>query len=121
MGAKRQRKDSSDMSFDFSNSKMSAESREIIVDGSRPTVLFYLQRTKNENTVVYEAKMEGETFDPKEQAQVYWLDVAPDAIEKARKKGKNDDRSELIWLEKSMAYGLSTKPAPGREGCFVLT
>ena len=97
------------------------------LDGCHPAdvthsqVLFILQRKKNENSVIYEAKMEGVKFAAKEQAEAYWLDVSPDAIEKARKKGKMDDRCDLIWLEKSMAYGLSTKPAPGRDGCFMLT
>jgi hypothetical protein len=64
------------------------------------------------NIVVYEAKRTADkkSLDPKNPMDVYWLDIDPANVAANRKKGKMDDRSELIWVEKQMAYGLSSEP-----------
>lgn len=35
----------------------------------------------------------------------YWLDIDPEYVKANRKKGKTDDRDELSYIDKTMAYG----------------
>ena len=56
---------------------------------------FLITRSKNDNTVVYAPALDG-----KKAVDVYWMDIS-------RRGGGPPVRSELTWLEKTMAYGAS--------------
>jgi hypothetical protein len=56
--------------------------------------------------VVYEGMVDASgKLDEKNPLDVYWLDIDPEYVEKARKAGRTDDRVDLNVLEKKMAYG----------------
>ncbi len=78
---------------------------------ANPNILFVIARSKNRNIVVYEANMAGARLDDANPVQVYWLDIDPEYQAKARGKGKMDDREDLNFLEKKMAYGVSAAPS----------
>ena len=69
--------------------------------------LFFIQRNKNENTIVYDAKLEHDgSFDSSAPIDAYW---------RRRNSGKRD---ELKWLERNFAYGYSSKP-DGNGGFWI--
>lgn len=80
-------------------------------DDDKPTICLYIERSKNANIVVYEARIDGEGAAAKLQTpdalDAYWLDRDPEYQAKARAKGKNDDREDLNMLERNFAYGVS--------------
>src|SRR5687767_11479909 len=58
--------------------------------------LFYIHRSPNPNTVIYEANLTaGNTIDPNDPVKVYWI-----------RYGEKGQLRELNYLEKSFAYGL---------------
>eukprot|EP01084_Bolivina_argentea_P070090 127485_1 len=69
------------------------------------TVLFWIERSKNKNIVVYEADKNPSTADHYNTVVGYWLDIDPEFVKAARKKGVNSDRAELSYMEKKLAYG----------------
>jgi hypothetical protein len=84
---------------------------------SSPLVLFWIERSKNKNIVVYEATASAaagcyDTILP------YWLEIDPAYVAKNRLAGKKDDRSELNYIEKQIAYGVSTKPSTDPRNRF---
>eukprot|EP00906_Rhabdomonas_costata_P028110 RCo039883 len=81
-----------------------------------PNIFCVITRSKNQNVVVYEANVKDGAFPEKgDVLQVYWLDIDPEYVKKNRAKGKTDDREELIWMEKKIAYGAHAhaRPEPG--------
>jgi hypothetical protein len=61
--------------------------------------LFYIQRSTNANTVMYEVNVQsGKTIDPKNPVDVYWLRYA----EKGQKR-------DLNYIERVLAYGVNCK------------
>lgn len=75
-------------------------------------IAFIIERSKNKNVVVYEGKVgEDGALNAAEPLGVYWLDIDPEYVAKARASGKTDDRVELNFLERTAAYGCSAKPA----------
>ena len=88
---------------------MCEESKKILKD---ETVVCQIRRSKNDNRVIYQANLiedkDGKKIlDPSEPIKVFWLKIEPSYIEKNRKSGKKDDRTELTFLESNMAYGIS--------------
>ena len=83
-----------------------------------PNILFVIGRSKNLNIVVYEAKLaaSGTEVDSKEPVTVYWLDLDPAYQKQKRDKGVASDRLELNYIEKTMAYGLSSQPHASKAG-----
>ena len=81
-----------------------------------PNVLFVIGRSKNLNIVVYEGKVSGTEMDSKEPVIVYWLDLDPAYQKQKRDKGVTSDRLELNYIEKTMAYGLSSTPHAAKPG-----
>jgi len=62
--------------------------------------LFYVQRSPNSNTIIYELNNEGRgKLDPENPIHVYWLRYAD--------KGQKE---ELNYVQRKFAYGLITKP-----------
>ena len=65
-------------------------------------VVFMITRSKNDNTVVYSAKIHDHKLDEAEPIDVYWMGFSrkdPNETDEAKL------RSDLSWLEKKMAYG----------------
>jgi hypothetical protein len=73
-----------------------------------PNMLFYLQRSTSSNTVVYAAKFaKPGQLDPNNAVEVFW-----------RRYTENGERKGLNFLERTMAYGASSKPVPGHPNAF---
>ena len=71
--------------------------------------LFFLQRNRNENTVVYDANLNGNgDFDRSEPIDVYWLRYTSTGY-----------RRELKWLERTFAYGYSSKKESNKNEFLV--
>lgn len=60
--------------------------------------LFYIQRTPNTNTIMYDVNLNGGTPDPEEPVHVYWL-----------RYGEQGQKEELSFIQEHYAYGLKTK------------
>ena len=71
---------------------------------NKESILFWIERSKNANIVVYEALKKNITDHYNDMAG-YWLDLDPECMKANRKKGKMDDRDELNMIEKKLAYG----------------
>eukprot|EP00483_Globobulimina_turgida_P004288 UN04297 len=75
-------------------------------------IVCQIKRSKNDNRVMYQANClidENGTkkLDPQCPIKVFWLKIEPSYIERHRKSGKNDDETQLTFLENNMAYGIS--------------
>lgn len=68
--------------------------------------------------VVYEANMQNGQLSSSDPVTVYWLEIDPAYQEANRKKNIQSDRSELNYIEKTMAYGLSSEPVAGSAGKY---
>jgi hypothetical protein len=76
-----------------------------------PDLLFYLQRNKNANTVVYQANIlpDGK-LDPEKPVSVYWIRYSEDS-----------SRKELNWIQRWLAYGIEHEQAKDGSDYFYLT
>eukprot|EP01029_Cantina_marsupialis_P028379 TRINITY_DN776083_c0_g1_i1.p1 TRINITY_DN776083_c0_g1~~TRINITY_DN776083_c0_g1_i1.p1 ORF type:complete len:187 (+),score=61.18 TRINITY_DN776083_c0_g1_i1:55-615(+) len=83
---------------------------EYLDELNNENIVMYITRSKNKNIVMYEGMHAEGVLDTKKPIDGYWLDIDPAYREKARKKGKMDDRIELRMIEKKLAYGYKTKP-----------
>jgi len=92
------------------------EKRVAEIRAASPNILFFIARSKNLNLVVYEALVDESTGQLKSDkpVEVYWQDIDPEYVKKARSNGVTSDRNELNYIEKTMAYGLSFTPADGK-------
>jgi len=71
--------------------------------------LFYLQRSSNSNTVVYDANLVAPgRLDPERPIDVYWL-----------RYNSTGERKRLSFAERSFAYGVSVAPAEATPGGFL--
>ena len=72
--------------------------------------LFYIQRTKNTNAIVYEVNRLSDgkinTIDP---VKVYWINYASDST-----------TSELSLIQRKYAYGISVKQYNKQKNSFIL-
>ena len=67
--------------------------------------LFYVQRTSNTNTIIYDANtISGRSFNTKQPINVYWIRYA--------EQGQSEP---LSYLQRTMAYGVEVRPT-GQEG-----
>ena len=73
-----------------------------------PTRLFYVQRSPNRNTVVYDANvLPNKKLNPKEPINVYW--------QRFDEKGQKEP---LSYIQETLAYGVDTSPFPNEAGAF---
>jgi hypothetical protein len=73
--------------------------------------LFYLQRNKNTNTVVYEANLLANgKLNPKKPVSVYWIRYT-----------EGNAIKELNWIQRWLAYGVDSEPAEDGTGNFIVT
>ncbi len=71
--------------------------------------LFFLQRNRNENTIVYDANLNTNgDFDRSEPIDVYWLRYTSTGY-----------RRELKWIERTFAYGYSSKKENNEDEFLV--
>jgi hypothetical protein len=86
---------------------------------SIPNLLFIIEKSINENIVVYETSAGKATYEnssgpTKQEANnpsinAYWLDLDPITKQEKEKKGITGERSELSGFEKYFAYGFQLK------------
>ena len=73
------------------------------------TFLFFIQRNRNKNTIVYDARLNTDgNFDRSEPIDVYWR----------RYNSSNGTRDELKWIEQKFAYGYDSDP-DGNGGFWI--
>lgn len=60
--------------------------------------LFYLQRTSNTNTIVYELNYKDGKLDERNPVHVYWIRYT-----------EQGQKAELSWIQRVFAYGVKTK------------
>ncbi|MBT1704481.1 DUF4833 domain-containing protein [Chryseosolibacter indicus] len=60
--------------------------------------LFYMQRTPNHNTIMYDLNIENGKIDSDEPVHVYWI-----------RYGEKGQKEELSYIQRHYAYGLKTK------------
>jgi hypothetical protein len=81
------------------------------VPDDSPHRLFYLQRSKDRNTVIYEANVAAnQKLNPRKPVQVYWIRYA--------EGGQREDLSRLQW---QMAYGYTHKPSVSGSDDYELS
>jgi hypothetical protein len=61
-------------------------------------MMFYLQRTPNTNTIVYELNYENGVLNSEEPIHVYW-----------RRYTEKGQKAELSYIQRHFAYGIKTK------------
>ncbi len=84
---------------------------EFPVPPAKHNRLFYLQRNKNSNTVVYEANLLPDgSFDPDRPVSVYWIRYDEGNVIK-----------ELNWIQRWLAYGVDSEPVGDGTGNYVVT
>jgi hypothetical protein len=81
------------------------------VPAQSKSLLFYLQRNKNTNTIIYEANFSGKRKARSEKpVSVYWIRLY-------RRRCKK----ELNWVQRWLAFGVDFEPAKDGSGNFILT
>jgi hypothetical protein len=80
--------------------KRSADTSTFPVPPLSHKSLFYIHRSTNPNTVVYEVNVkEGGTIDPKDPVSVFWI-----------RYGERGQQKSLNYLERTFAYGIKATP-----------
>src|SRR6185503_510914 len=73
--------------------------------------LFYLQRNKNSNTIIYEANiLPNGKLDSKNPVSVFWLRYT-----------EGGEKKELNWIQRWLAYGVDFEPAKDGSGNYIIT
>ena len=73
-----------------------------------PIRLFYIQRSSNANTVIYDANLlPNKTLNPRDPVYTYWIRYAD--------KGQKED---LTTIQRTLAYGLYTNPIASEPNTF---
>jgi hypothetical protein len=77
----------------------------------RDNSLFYIQRSKNTNAIVYEAntRLDG-TLDEAAPVSIYWIRYTTDST-----------TAPLTYIQDKFAYGVKALPYPNRPGQYILT
>jgi hypothetical protein len=68
------------------------------IPSGNPNQLFYLQRTPNANTVIYELNIKNGVLDSVEPVHIFWI-----------RYGEKSQNEELTAIQRKYAYGLSTQ------------
>lgn len=68
------------------------------VPGPNANRLFYLQRTSNTNTIVYELNVKEGKLNTSNPVHVYWIRYA-----------EQGQTAELSWIQRAFAYGVKVK------------
>ena len=76
----------------------SQDSLKFPTPAGNPNQLFFLQRSQNTNTVIYELNLKNGMMDTVEPVHVFWICYA-----------EHGQQEELTELQRKRAYGLATK------------
>jgi hypothetical protein len=76
----------------------SQDSLKFPTPSGNPNQLFFLQRSQNTNTVIYELNLKNGLMDTVEPVHIFWICYA-----------EHGQREELTELQRKRAYGLATK------------
>lgn len=71
-------------------------------------LLFFIQRNKNKNTIVYDANMASGSFNASKPIDDYWL-----------RYEKGGYRRDLSWTERTFAYGYNHKKDKSNKGYWI--
>lgn len=75
---------------------------------SSPVSLFYIQRSSNINSIIYDANVgTDKKLDPKNPVHTYWILYT-----------QGGKKQELTGIQRSLAYGLHTKATVGESGSY---
>ena len=78
------------------------------VPATSPNQLFYIQRSSNINSIMYDANLGNDKkLDPKNPVHTYWILYT-----------QGGKKQELTSIQRSLAYGLHTRPAKGELGTY---
>lgn len=91
------------------NKPLSAESTEQYpVPANSSNLLFYIQRSSNINSIIYDANLGiNKKLDPKNPVHTYWILYT-----------QGGKKQELTGIQRSLAYGLHTRPTPTEVGSY---
>jgi hypothetical protein len=91
--------------------------------GDEQDIAMFIERSKNKNVVCYRAVFTERSqcrLNPQAPLDAYWLDVDPEYVKANRKAGKSDDRCELNFIDRTMAYGHSVNEITEVQGMTVV-
>jgi hypothetical protein len=78
------------------------------IPAKTPIQLFYIQRSSNINTIIYDANLGADKkLDPKNPVHTYWIRYT-----------EGNKKQELTGIQRSLAYGLHTKPVVGEANSY---
>jgi hypothetical protein len=90
--------------------KLSAQNKQQFpVPLAGPNQLFYLQRTQNINTIIYELNIENGKLNTETPIDVFWILYT-----------ENERRENLTTIEKDFVYGVKIKSLEKKEYQFTL-
>lgn len=84
---------------------------ELPIPPDSPQRLFYIQKSNNAHTVVYDANfLPGNTrLNPREPVRVYWIRYADQG-----------QVQELTYMQRKLAYGVETRPTPDGHDMMIV-
>jgi len=82
----------------FTNTVSAQDSTNFPTPTGNPNQLFYLQRTPNANTIVYELNYKDGLLDSANPVHAFWIRYT-----------ENAKKTELSYIQRNFAYGLRTK------------
>ena len=77
---------------------VTAQEKSFPVPSGNNNQLFYLQRTSNTNTIVYELNYKDGSIDPENPVQPFWI-----------RYQEHGQREELSFVQRKFAYGIKSK------------
>jgi hypothetical protein len=82
----------------FNNPVLAQDDLKLPVPAGNPNQLFYLQRSPNTNTIVYELNIKNGALDTLSPVHIYWICYA-----------EHGQKEELTAVQRKYAYGLAMK------------
>lgn len=101
--------------FGFITVQIIGEDRLSVFDGypvpKDENMIFYIQKSYNENTVVYVANIgEDGKLDPKKPVKAFW-----------RRYQEQGQKRELKYFERTFGYGVHSKALKGVDNTYIFT
>ncbi len=86
-----------------------------------PYLAFVIEKSTNQNVVCYAGNIQYDpdtnqkVFRPDFPIDIFWMDIDPEYQQRARASGRSNDRVELSWVERKMAYGFRLESYQGQK------
>ncbi len=93
----------------LNNNALNSVVHDFPVPPQTKTMLFYIQRNMNSNTIVYDANIKDGKIDPDKALNIYWIRYT----EKSQKK-------DLGYLERVLAYGAEAKATDYDKDVYII-